>query len=139
MDPGFPIGGGTNPGGRQHTKLSDFPKNCMKLRKFWSVGVGEGIRHCRNNHHGPRLNKYDLRGGSRIPRRRGLQHMILPNFPPNCMRQECIPVGCVPPAAVAVRGGSPAGTPPPGAGPPDQAPPGSRYPLWTESQTPVKI
>ena len=24
--------------GRQHTNLPDFPKNCMKLRKFWSVG-----------------------------------------------------------------------------------------------------
>ena len=24
-------------GGRQHTNLPDFPKNCMKLRKFWSV------------------------------------------------------------------------------------------------------
>ena len=40
-DPGFPVGGGTNhPGrgrGRQHTSLPEFPKNCMKLRKFWSV------------------------------------------------------------------------------------------------------
>ena len=25
-------------GGRQHTNLPDFPKNCMKLRKFWSIG-----------------------------------------------------------------------------------------------------
>ena len=23
--------------GHQHTNLPDFPKNCMKLRKFWSV------------------------------------------------------------------------------------------------------
>ena len=39
-DPGFPVGGGANPlGGRQHTILPNFPKNCMKLRKFWwSVG-----------------------------------------------------------------------------------------------------
>ena len=40
MDPGFPIGGGTNhPGGdHQYTNLPDFLKNCMKLRKFWSIG-----------------------------------------------------------------------------------------------------
>ena len=25
-------------GGHQHTNLSDFPKNCTKLRKFWSIG-----------------------------------------------------------------------------------------------------
>ena len=25
-------------GGRQHTILPNFPKNCMKLRKFWAVG-----------------------------------------------------------------------------------------------------
>ena len=38
-DPGFPIGGGTNPpGGCQHIILPNFVKNCMKLRKFWSVG-----------------------------------------------------------------------------------------------------
>ena len=38
-DKGFPVGGGTDPpGGRQHTILSNFPKNCMKLRKFWAVG-----------------------------------------------------------------------------------------------------
>ena len=24
--------------GHQHTKLPDFPKNCMKLRKFWFIG-----------------------------------------------------------------------------------------------------
>ena len=28
--------------GRQHTNLSGFPKNCMKLRKFWFVGGGGG-------------------------------------------------------------------------------------------------
>ena len=37
-------------GGRQHTNLPDFPKNCMKLRTFWSVGGAPGappwIRHC---------------------------------------------------------------------------------------------
>ena len=38
-DTRFPVGGGANPWGRQHTSLPDFPKNCMKLRKFWSVGV----------------------------------------------------------------------------------------------------
>ena len=37
-DPGFPVGGGANPpGGRQHTILQNFPKNCTKLRTFWSV------------------------------------------------------------------------------------------------------
>ena len=37
--PGFPIGGGTNPpGGHQHMILPNFPKNCMNLRKFWTVG-----------------------------------------------------------------------------------------------------
>ena len=44
-DPGFPVGGGADPpsGGRQHTILSNFPKNCMKSRKFWTIG--EGARH----------------------------------------------------------------------------------------------
>ena len=44
-DPGFPIGGGANRpgggglgGGRQHIKMPNFPKNCMKLRKFRAVG-----------------------------------------------------------------------------------------------------
>ena len=41
MDPGFPLGGGADPlGGRQHTILSKFPKNCMKSRKFWAMGGG---------------------------------------------------------------------------------------------------
>ena len=50
-DPGFPVGGGADPlegggargamGGRQHTILSNFPKNCLKSRKFWAV---EGMR-----------------------------------------------------------------------------------------------
>ena len=41
-DSGFPVGGGANPRGegRQHTNFPDFPKNYMKLRKFWSVGGG---------------------------------------------------------------------------------------------------
>ena len=40
-DAGFPVGGGANTpgGGRQHTNLPDFPKNCMRLRKFWSMEV----------------------------------------------------------------------------------------------------
>ena len=39
-DPGFPRGGGANsPGGRQHTNLPNFPKNCMKL-KIWMPGGG---------------------------------------------------------------------------------------------------
>ena len=44
-DPGFPIGVGANPsveGGRQHTILPNFPKNCMKLKKFWSIGGRAG-------------------------------------------------------------------------------------------------
>ena len=37
-DPGFPVGGGADPlGGCQHMILSNFPKNCMKSRKFWAV------------------------------------------------------------------------------------------------------
>ena len=40
-------------GGRQHTILSNFPKNCMESRKFWAVegervpGAPPWIRHCR--------------------------------------------------------------------------------------------
>ena len=40
-DPGFPRGGGANSpwgGGRQHTILSNFPKNCMKLNEFGPGG-----------------------------------------------------------------------------------------------------
>ena len=38
-DPGFPRGGGANsPGGRQHTILPNFPKNCMKLKEFGPRG-----------------------------------------------------------------------------------------------------
>ena len=40
-DPGFPRGGGTNSpggGGRQHTILPNFSKNCMKLKEFGSPG-----------------------------------------------------------------------------------------------------
>ena len=44
-DPGFPQGGGTNsPGGRHHTILPKFPKNCMKLKEF---GPPEGA-HVQN-------------------------------------------------------------------------------------------
>ena len=42
-DPGFPQGGGANPGGRggcQHTILPKFPKNCMKLKEFGPGGEG---------------------------------------------------------------------------------------------------
>ena len=40
-DPGFPRGGGANsPGGRQHTILPNFPKNCMKLKEFGPSGGG---------------------------------------------------------------------------------------------------
>ena len=38
-DPGFPRGGGANsPGGRQHTILPNFPKNCIKLKEFGPPG-----------------------------------------------------------------------------------------------------
>ena len=39
-DPGFPRGGGANSpgGGRQHTILPKFPKNCMKLKEFGPPG-----------------------------------------------------------------------------------------------------
>ena len=44
-DPGFPRGGGANSkGGRQHTILPNFPKNCMKLKEF---GPGGGARPSR--------------------------------------------------------------------------------------------
>ena len=38
----IPCRRGVNPlgGGRQHTILSNFQKNCMKSRKFWTVGGG---------------------------------------------------------------------------------------------------
>ena len=45
-DTGFPAGGDANcpgKGGRQHTKLPNFPKNCMKLRNFRVVGEGAPI------------------------------------------------------------------------------------------------
>ena len=39
-DPGFHRGGGANsPGGRQHTILPKFPKNCMKLKEFGPGGA----------------------------------------------------------------------------------------------------
>ena len=39
-DPGFPRGGGANsPGGRQHTILPKFLKNCMKLKEFGPRGA----------------------------------------------------------------------------------------------------
>ena len=37
-EPGFPRGGGANSGGCQHTILSKFPKNCMKLKEFGPPG-----------------------------------------------------------------------------------------------------
>ena len=38
-DPGFPRGGGANPrGGRQPIIWPIFPKNCMKMKKFWARG-----------------------------------------------------------------------------------------------------
>ena len=39
-DPGFPREGGANsPGGRQHTILPNFLKNCMKLKEFGPLGA----------------------------------------------------------------------------------------------------
>ena len=40
VDPGFSRGGDANsPGGRQHTILPNFPKNCMKLKEFGLQGA----------------------------------------------------------------------------------------------------
>ena len=40
-DTGFPVGGGAHPWGGANIQICRvFPKNCMKLRKFWSVGGG---------------------------------------------------------------------------------------------------
>ena len=41
-DPGFPRGGDVNSrgGGREHTILPYFPKNCMKLKEFGPGGGG---------------------------------------------------------------------------------------------------
>ena len=51
-DPGFPRGGGANfPGGRQHTILPNFPKNCMKLKEFGPPG-------------GPRIPRAPLRSAT---------------------------------------------------------------------------
>ena len=49
-DLGFPRGGGANsPGGRQHTILPKFPKNCMKLKEFGpSGGHASKILLCRS-------------------------------------------------------------------------------------------
>ena len=43
-DPGFSVLGGANPPerGRKPMILANFPKNCMKLRKFWTVGGAPG-------------------------------------------------------------------------------------------------
>ena len=43
-DPGFPRGGGANPGGRQHTILPKFSKKCMKLKELGPLGVGGGLQ-----------------------------------------------------------------------------------------------
>ena len=41
----FPEEGAPTPrGGRQHTILPNFPKNCMKLKEFWPGGEGAGAR-----------------------------------------------------------------------------------------------
>ena len=44
-DPGFPRGGGANPkgGGRQPIIWPIFPKNCMKMKKFWARGGGASL------------------------------------------------------------------------------------------------
>ena len=43
-DPGFLIGGGTNPqGGGVNIQICQiFPPNYMKIRKFWSIGGARG-------------------------------------------------------------------------------------------------
>ena len=48
-DPGFPEGRGANPPGEAPTyNFARFsPKNCMKIRNFWSVGgCPPWIHHC---------------------------------------------------------------------------------------------
>ena len=84
-------------GGYQHTNLPDFPKNCMKLRKFWSVGgrapreppLGSATDYGPFRPIGSVTDQYfisfnlllccqqlqvnDASGGSRIPPRRGRQ------------------------------------------------------------------
>ena len=44
-DPGFSVGGDADPPGRGRKPmiLANFPKNCMKLRKFWTVGGGRPL------------------------------------------------------------------------------------------------
>ena len=46
-DPGFSVGGDTNASGRgpQPMILPNFPKNCMKLKKFWTVEGGARREH----------------------------------------------------------------------------------------------
>ena len=42
-DPGFPLGGCTNPPGGANIRCCQiFAKNCMKLRKFWAGSVRQG-------------------------------------------------------------------------------------------------
>ena len=44
-DLGFPRGGGANPkGGRQLIIWPIFPKNCMKMKKFWARGGARAPR-----------------------------------------------------------------------------------------------
>ena len=50
-DPGFPLGGCTNPPGGANIRCCQiFAKKCMKLMKFWAGGVRQGfplrLRHC---------------------------------------------------------------------------------------------
>ena len=45
-DPGFPRGGGSqSSGGGQHTILPNFPKNCMKMKKFGPLALTDPRGH----------------------------------------------------------------------------------------------
>ena len=44
-DPGFSVEGGTDPGGRQHIILPNFPKTYMKLRNFGPREGGAPLRY----------------------------------------------------------------------------------------------
>ena len=92
-DTGFPVGGGTNPwgGGRQHTNLPDFPKNCMKLRKFWSPLESATVINVRVKMLGPQgcIQKCTLGAGvSTDPPGRNQLWIVKKS-----LKQECILLG----------------------------------------------
>ena len=73
-------------GGRQHTILTDFPKNCMKFKEFGPRG-GTRVPHSplRSANVPSQWRIQDFpRWGCQISR--GRQHTFLSNFPKNCMK-----------------------------------------------------